>query len=387
MISSKFCLFVVAASMAASGFAEQERVVRVQNFLRFGYDDNIYQNSDDDGSAYIKDSLNLSANLNFSERSDAVLSYQPELQYRFDADPEVVSLHDAYGKLNHAMSERVFLTVSDRLRYQIRDAQEGDVSKTDANYLNNALLGAVDVTLSSVSSLKVGGGYEMRLWDDDDYGKGTANNNFDQYTANLSLFRELKKDTTKGMVGVNYSKTEYEGKRGNFDVTTLMTGADHMFNPSAKGFGRVGVSSTSVDSYGSSDDSATPYLSAGLNYAATEQTSFNGNISYSATRAQNSTYNSQDQLKMGLGVRHAVTAKISVVGTASYIQSDYDADSSTVAADAEDDWVQFSVRGSYEINRNNFVELGYEFTDRSTDVGTLSDFDRNRIDLGWRLRL
>jgi hypothetical protein len=387
MISSKsFCLFVVAASMAASTFAEQERVVRVQNFLRFGYDDNIYQDSDDEGSAVIRDSLNISANMTFSGRTDAVLSYQPEVRYRFDADPKAISLHDAYGKLNHAMSERVFLTLSDRLRYQDRDAQEGDVSKTDANYLDNSLLGSLAFTLSEVSSLNIGGGYGLRVWDDDAYGKD-AGNNFDEYKANLSLFRELKKDTTKGMVGVDFTSTEYDGSRGSLDVTTLMTGADHEFNASATGFGRVGVSSSSVDTTAGSEDSTTPYLSAGMDYAATEQTSFNGNISYSAYRAQNSYYNSQDQMKLGFGVRHDVTAKISVVGTASYIMSEYDADFGTVAADADDEWLQFSLRGTYAIDRNNAVELGYEFTDRSTDVTGTSDFDRNRIELGWRLSL
>jgi hypothetical protein len=52
-----------------------------------------------------------------------------------------------------------------------------------------------------------------------------------------------------------------------------------------------------------------------------------------------------------------------------------------------DAYLSLALRGTYQINRNNFVELGYTFSTRSVDESTLSDYDRNRIELGWKLRL
>jgi hypothetical protein len=338
------------------------------------------------------DILNISGKLNFSSRSDAVFSYQPEIRYRPDVDPETATYHDLYGKLNHALSQRVFLTLSDRLRYQQRDAQSGAVNAFDQNYLENDLMGSLNFTLNSVSSVILGGGYEFRIWDDDNYGE-VRGNNYDKYDTSLSYFRELGKDTTKGMLGVDYALVDYDGTRGSIDSITLMTGADTVFNPNLNGFGRVGASMSSVDTVSGSEDQTTPYLDAGLEYKPSERTSLNGNIGYSLYQAENSVYNAQDRASVGFGLRHDVTAKINVAGTVSYIMSQYDGTLATGAGplgiDADDDWLQFSLRGSYQINRNNFAEIGYQFTDRSVDTsaGGLTEYSRNRFDIGWRLRL
>ena len=387
-MSTKFAFLSFAAVVLAStSFAEKENVIRVQNHLRFGIDDNIYLNANEQDSAEIIDVLNVSGKLNFSSRTDAVFSYQPEVRYRFDADPDTITFHDVYGKLNHAISQRAFVTISDRTRYQMREAQAGNVSQTDSNYLDSDIMGALDLSLSSISQLKLGGGYEFRNWDDNNYGKNLGNN-YVQYKASLSAFRELSPQVTKGMVGLDYLNNEYEGTRGSFDSITLMAGADHNFNPNTTGFGRFGASMSSVDNVSGSSDSTTPYLDAGLDYNPTERTSFNANAGYSVYRAQNSLYNAQNRFNLGVGIRHDLTAKISLASSISYINSSYSSDYALgPASDVVDESIQWNVRGSYQINRNNFLELGYEFTDRAIDNGVLSDFQRNRMDIGWRLRL
>lgn len=390
MTNRLFYLSLATLMLAANGFSEQERVIRVQNHLRFGFDDNLYLNEAEEESAEVMDILNISGKLNFSSRTDAVFSYQPEVRYRFDGDPKTITFHDAYGRLNHALSQRAFLTISDRMRYQIRDAQDGAVTQTDANYLNNDLMGALDFSLSSITQLKLGGGYEFRTWDDDNYGE-TLGNNYDQYKASVSVFRELQRDVTRGMFGVDYLNNEYEGSRGSLDYVTLMAGADHNFNPYMTGFGRLGASMSSVDNAGGSEDSTTPYLDAGIDYNPTKRTSFNANAGYSIYRSQNSLYNSQERFNLGVGVRHDITAKISIASSLSYIMSTYDGSVSingaTFGLDSEDEFLKWNVRGSYQVNRNNFIELGYEFTDRTVDTGVLPEWQRNRFDIGWRLRL
>ncbi len=383
---------IAAMLVAVSAFSEQERVIRIQNYLRFGVDDNIYLNSGKVDSPEIIDVLNISGKFNFSSRSDAVFSYQPEVRYRFDGDPKTITFHDLYGKLSHAMSQRTFLTLSDRLRYQQRDAQAGTVASTDDHYLNNDLLGAVSITMSSVDSVKIGGGYEFRTWDDANYGK-TLGNDFDEYKTSLSYFRVLRPEVTTGMLGVDYNKTEYEGTRGSLEAVSLMTGADHTFNPNVTSFGRIGATMSTTDTSASSNDSTTPYVDAGIDYNPSERTTLNGNIGYSVFRANNSLYNSQNRLKLGVGARHDITAKISIAAMLSYVMSEYKGETAVPGyglanIDVNDDSLMINLRGSYQINRNNFVEIGYEYTDRSIDTtGYLNEWDRNRFDIGWRLRL
>jgi len=390
MSKKLFCLSIAALMVAGVSFAQQERVIRISNSLRVAYDDNIYQDQAQEESSEIVDVLNINGKLNFSSRSDAVFSYQPEVRYRFDGDPKTITLQDAYAKFSHALSPTAFLVLSDRFRYQLKDAQAGNVSRTDANYIENNVMGSLDLSVGEESQIKLGGGYELRQWDDDFYGE-TLGNNYDQYSASASGFRSFNQEITQGMLGVDYTDVEYDGSRGSMDYITVMTGVDHVFNPNVTGFGRVGASFGNIDTATGDDETATPYLDTGINYSASDRTTFNGGIGYSIARADNSVYNAQDQLRVSLGIRHDLTAKINIASTLAYTMGSYDGsyavDNMWVGLDVEDAYVEWTIRGSYQINRNNFVEIGYEFAERSIDNGGLTEWDRNRVDLGWRLRL
>ena len=212
MIKKTFYVLIAVSMISIPGFSAQERVVQVWNSVRVGYDDNIYQDSTDEESAFVTDILNITGKFNISGRTDAVLFWQPEVRYRFDGDPETVSYQDLYASLNHAMSQRTFLTLSDRLRYQMKDGQSGDVSRDDQNYLENELNGAVDYTLDEVSLIKAGGGYKFRRWDDSYYGE-TLGNDFDRFLVSGSYIRRLNQNKTAGVISVNYVDQQFDGER------------------------------------------------------------------------------------------------------------------------------------------------------------------------------
>lgn len=386
-------MLIALSMISASSFAAKERVIRVENRVRVGYDTNIYQTDDEQGSAFITDIINLSAKLNFSTRTDALLYWQPEFQYRFDADPKFITYQDLYGRLNHAISQRLFLTLSDHFRYQQKEGQAGGVSDYNGNYIQNDLMGALDYTLNEVSYLKVGAGYDFRTWDDSNYGE-VQGNNFNQIKANGGYYRQLKPNKTTVMGGINYSTLDYDGDRGGYDATSLFVGADQIFNPSWTGFGRLGVSMSNTDGVNTSSDSTSPYLEGGTEYTTSGRTSFTGSIGYQPYRSENSFYNSQDRFNFGLGARHDITAKINVAATMNYILSLYDGsyqvNSGLNAPDSKDKYLTLGLRCAYQVNRNNFVEAGYLFRTRSASTDnnvSLSDWDSNRIDLTWRLRL
>jgi len=183
---------LIALSMiSASSFAAKERVIRFQNQVRVGYEDNIYQNTSEVSSAFITDIINLSAKMNFSTRTDALVYWQPEFTYRFDADPKFITYQDLYARLNHAISQRLFLTLSDHFRYSQKEAQAGgSIDQYNANYVQNDLKGALDYTLNDVSYLKVGAGYGFRVWDDSEYGENKGNN-YNEVIANGGYYRQL----------------------------------------------------------------------------------------------------------------------------------------------------------------------------------------------------
>lgn len=389
MNKGKIYLLVALSLVSATVFAAKERSVRVQNSVRIGYDDNVYQSSNKTGTGFITDIVNISGKLTFSSRSDMLLYWQPEFRYRLDADPKLVTYQDLYARFNHAISQRTFLQISDRFRYQDKEGQSGAVDRANQNYLENDLMGALDYTINSLSQAKLGAGYKIRRWDDDNYGT-VAGNDYDQYRINGSYIRELRPNTTQGMLGLTYTDQEHEGTRGGYDSVALFGGVDQNFNPNLIGTARLGYSFSNIDNGGGvSTDTSSPYLQAGLDFNPTARTSLNGALGYSLYQSANSVYNAQDRFNIGLGVRHDLTGKISLSSSLTYIYSFYDADyvrDGFVLPDAKDNYFKFSLRGSYQINRNNFVDAGYEYSNRFSD-DIPNEYNRNRIDIGWRLRL
>ena len=400
MSKRKVGLLVVLSLVSASVFAAKERSIRVQNTVRLGYDDNVYQNDDNkEGTAYITDIINISGKLTFSSRSDMLLYWQPEFRYRLDADPKFITYQDLYARFNHALSQRTFLQISDRFRYQDKDGQS-DIGQTqDQNYLENDLMGSVDYTINAVSHTTLGGGYEFRTWDDSEYGGGTLNNDYTQWRADGSYIRELRPNTTQGVLGLGYMDHTYDGDRGGFKSTTISGGVDQNFSPNVIGNIRLGYAFSQVDGAQGDSDTSAPYLQAGLDVNPTARTSFTGTMGYSLSQSQNSIYNAQDQFSMGLGVRHDLTGKISLSSSLSYIYSLYDGDFIRTGTgfggvpvgvdieDAKENYITFNVRASYQINRSNFIDAGYQFSTRSSDSDNLNEYDRNVLDIGWRLRL
>ncbi|HEY5621468.1 MAG TPA: outer membrane beta-barrel protein, partial [Pontiella sp.] len=286
--------------------------------------------------------------------------------------------------------ERLSFEITEHVRYQPKEGpSELNEAEDDQQFIENSLKGAANYVLNPQSYLMLGAGYQMRIWDDDDYGKGDRNNNYDELQANGSFVRQLNAEVTQGILGVNYADLEYEGDRGGYESVTVFTGVDHLFNPDLTGYARAGASFVDVESETGEADSTSPYFDAGLTLNPEGRTSIDiiGSLGYQAYRSNNSLYNIQNRLNVGTSIRHDLTAKITVAAAVSFIKGFYESDFATgedTLPDAEDNYVSFNVRCSYQVNRNNFVELGYEYEDRSSVV---NEWDRSRIEAGWRVRL
>lgn len=380
--STKLLFSAVVVSVATSAYAQKETLYTVENLIRVGYDDNTrFNDQDQDASMTISETLNLGVSARFSGATQLDANYQGIYTSLPDSDPDNVQSHQAFAQFNHEFSENMGITVSDSFIYSQRDAQSG--ATANANYIENALRSALNMGVDDLTELRIGGGYVLRQWDNDAYGK-TAGNNYDQYVANMSVFRVLKEET-EGMLGVDYSTTEYDGSRGSMDIISLMAGVDHNFNESVYGYGRAGASFIDAEKV-VDGSSMSPYLSAGLTYAASDKTSVNGSVGYTSRTANNSAYNVQEMTSLSLAVKHQLS-KIALTSGLSYNMSTYKGDYARIAGtgDADDNFLSFSARGSYELTKNNFIEVGYVYSNRDTDVG--ADYERNQVDLGWRWKM
>ena len=385
-VSKKSLLFsAVAASVAVTSFAAQEDFINIENLFRVGYDDNVRLLDNAEDTAFMSDVLNIEGARHFSGTTSLAYSYKPEFRFRVDGDPKAIQMHDAYVRLNHELSSDADMVLTERMQYQLRDAASGGTS--DMNYFDNNLQGAVNFAMSSRVQLKVDAGYGVRIWEDKTYGE-TQGNNYDGYKLGMTAIQSLGKDT-KGMVSANYSETEYDGSRGSMDVVSLYGGLERALSAKFTGFAQAGMSAMNVDS-ATNGDATTPYVSTGVTYMPTEKTSVNGTFSYQSKVANNSYYNAMEQMSFRLALKQQLTSKFkvstSVAYTAGSYDSDYIYDTVNASGDAEEDVVTFGVRGSYELDRNNFLEVGYEYSQRDTDVAILQDYERNRIDIGWRVR-
>jgi hypothetical protein len=131
---------LAAPALAASA----QSPIHVNNRLRLGYDDNVYQSDGAEGRPSKKDSfriieeIELMLSLNM-ERTYLGLRYRPSLIWYSDRDNDDMDfLHDLDLNFMHTFSPQLSLSISDTLRAsQLPELQDENfvVRQNDDNYL------------------------------------------------------------------------------------------------------------------------------------------------------------------------------------------------------------------------------------------------------------
>jgi hypothetical protein len=73
--------------------------------------------------------------------------------------------------------------------------------------------------------------------------------------------------------------------------------------------------------------------------------------------------------------------------------STYDAEDTTAATDqstvveGDEEVLRLSAQATYEVNRSNSLEIGWQWTDLTSDVRSYDEFSRNRAHVGWKLKI
>lgn len=172
-------LFIVAGLMLALAApamaADADSPLHLNNRLRLGYDDNVYQSDDAEGrpgkesSLRIIEEIEMLVNLNL-ERTYLGLRYRPSLIWYESREPEDTDfLNDLDLNFSHNFSPALALSISDTLRAgQLPELQsEGYVVRQNDDNVYNSAIATLSYNLRPETRIDVSGRHIMLQYDDD----------------------------------------------------------------------------------------------------------------------------------------------------------------------------------------------------------------------------
>ena len=395
-------LFIVAAcllALAAPAFAESP--IHLNNRLRLGYDDNVYQageataadgstvTHDETDSFRIIEELEMLVNLNL-QRTYLGLRYRPSfIWYSERDDDDTDFLHDVDLNFVQKITPALVLSISDTLRAsQLPELQDENyvVRAKDDNYYNSALA-TLSYNVRPETRLDLSGRYILLRYTED------ANENDNYYSAvgGLTLRQQLASRTTL-MGDLRYQTVVYDEADAdhNRDANSIFggLGAEQTFNPKLLGSLRAGVEQRMYDD-DAADDNTQPYGELSMTFLPTPATRITTAASYSIYESDIATYLSQNRTYLSLSFAHDFTTKLNFYLSGAYSLNQYEADYAleTGAVDADETSFLLSARLAYRINRINWLEVGYQFIKLDSDLVNRESYDRNRFDIGWKIQL
>lgn len=391
-------LFIVAGlwlALAAPVIAASaESPIHVNNRLRLGYDDNVYQASDihnPSGSLRIVEELEMLVTLNL-ERTSLGLRYRPSLVWYQDRKPHDTDfLNDLDLNFTHNLSPALSLSLSDTLRAsQLPELQDENfiVRERDDNYYNSAMA-TLSYNLRPETRVDLSGRYITLIYDSGSPAKD--NNDYYNIVGGLTLRQQLASRTT--VMGdlryqtLTYNEANVDNNRNAQSVFAGL-GLEQTFSPQILGSLRAGMESRMYDAANYKNNTA-PYGEISTTFLPTPATRITAAGSYSIFESDVDRYLSQNRSYLSLSVAHDFTAKLSFYISGAYTlnayQKDYALENDLV--DANENSYLVSARLAYRVNRINWVEAGWQFVKFDSDLLNRESYDRNRIDIGWKIQL
>lgn len=414
-MNSRMGGIVIAGLMAggAAWAAEGQTPFHVENSLRIGYDDNVtYSETDKLGSFFITEQLSLSLDRVY-EGGFVGLRYSPSLTWYEDIGDGSQSdwSHVADLTWTHQISRKLSLSLQDALfLYDRSDVVDADGALRQANYsyLYNSASAALNAILTPSTRLTGTVRNQMLRYDDNLL---ADRDDFDTYAAGLSLAFQVGKSATMFVDGA-YEDISYDGAGKTQEVFlpgyseslvetipdrsaqtfSAGLGYENVFSPNLMGRVRAGYSGKNMDAANQADDSS-PYGELSVTVSPVPTTRVTVSAAYSMYQSGLTTFANQQRTTFTANFAHDLTANITLSLIGQYYTSDYSAENSVdlveeaSVIDGTESVITASARASYRINRNHFVDIGYSYTQFSTDFTGRTEADRNRVDLGWRVRI
>lgn len=374
-------------SMAAEAEGNQGRDLQLKLRVRAEYDDNIYERSSGKQDSFkFEVEPELIYNMDF-ERTYIGLRYRPTFVWWSDREPDDTDLHHDFDiDIAQKLSPKLSLSLKESFLYaqQPELIDRGTVISEKDDYIYNRVNGDLAYALRTQTKLNIGARHTLLQYTEDEV---SNLEDYDIYAAGATLRQQLSAQAT--VLGeLRGESISYSGPDRDADSIYVGAGFEQTFSPGLLGNIRAGLQHKTF-SADTIDDSDSPYFDGSVTFLPSPRTRLTAGAGFSMFESDVYPFANQDRTLVYLSAAHDLTARISLFLTGSFQNSDYNADQSIDESlgveDGSEQVAQISARGSYKVNRNNWLEAGYQYLDLSSDVRP--EFDRNRFSVGWRTAL
>jgi hypothetical protein len=383
------------ALIAFQGIAQagESRPVQLNNRMRFEYDDNIYQTKTDktDSFKFIEE-VELLVNFTLPQ-TFVSLRYRPSFVWWDKREPDQTDLqHEGDFVLNHTFSPRLALSMVDTLRrgVQPEEIDNNVVVREEDNFYYNTLNGTLTYSIRPQTRVEVAGRYILLRYDDDAV---STNEDFDLYVGGLTLRQQVVRETTI-LGSIRLESVDYNGFDRGSDSLFLGAGVEQVFSPNLLGSLSGGYQNKEFNDDAISSQSS-PYGDVSLTYLPSPATRITAGGGYSLFETDVFPFANQERTQLFLSLAHDFTARLSFYLTGGWTRGNYDAAQSVeqdTVKSGEENILQISGRATYKVNRNNWLEAGWQYVDFDSGLEYTSgsaireSYIRNRIDVGWKTR-
>lgn len=389
----------ILMAFAAGAVADESgSPIHLFNRFRVGYDDNVYQVEEKNGKEKT-DSLRLMEEVEVALKLDLEqtylgLRYRPNLIWYSDREDDDIDVrHDVQATLTQEFTPNLQLSLSDAFHSsQLPELQDGDyiVREKDDN-INNDLRAVLSYTLRPETRLDLAGRYYFLKYLDNK--PLEISDNYWSAVGGLTL-RQILGPQTTAMVDFRYQTLQYDKAPDSYnrDADTIFggLGLEQALGKQLSATVRAGVQHRMYDN-DAFDDKTCPYVDGSLTLAPTESglTRLILSAGWALAESDVTAYLVQQRIRAALTLAHKLTERLELTLTGSYTLSQYDADDAMAEGlgDNDENAYAATARLSYLVGTRNWIELGYQFTALDSDIKSRESYDRNRVDLGWRIQL
>jgi len=388
-----FLLVLFAIQGVASAAREGSRPYQFINRVRLEYDDNIYQTDKDKTESWkIIEELEFRVNFNL-QQTFVSLRYKPSLTYWDKREPEKTDInHDMDFVWNQQFSPRVVLSVLDTLRRgTLPELIDGDtLVREEDDFYYNTLNATLSYRFRPQTQLDFAGRYVLLRYDED-----TPSNteDYDLFVGGLTLRHQFVPETVVS-ADMRFEGVNYDGPDRGSKSIFLGGGLEQVFSPNFLGSAHLGYQGKNFNE-SAIGDSSSPYGDVALTLLPSPSTRITAGAGYSMFESMVYPFANQDRSQFFGSLAWDVTARIALYLSGSYAIGDYSADQSIdpgAVRDGSDDTFLASTRVTYQLNRNNWLELGWQYTDFQSDLKNAAgdeyhqSYTRNRVSGGWKMQ-
>ncbi len=390
-----FQTYILVALISApfAGFSqEKENPIEIFNRVGVEYDDNIRQASTGEAS-----SLKISEDVEFVVNFDNDISlfsmrYNPSFIYWENRPEDDTDLHHQFDLVyDRELSPRVALSIMDVFRLaelpELIDDGNGVLVREDNDFIYNSLSGGLNAQLGANLTGVLDARHSLLAYDDADI---ASVNDYETVTIGADIGRQLQPRT--GVEGqARFTSADYEDNFRNYDAVQLGAKISHHISTRLQGTLRAGYETRSFDTV--SEDASSPYADGQLTCVVARDTRVNGGLGIGLSQTPLSEFASSERVSVYGGLTHDLNARITVNLSAQAFNNEYSADEATGAFDpgsdqaGTEDVLRLSARVSYKLNQTNWLEAGWQYAELDSEVRSESNYERNRLHVGWKINL